>query len=386
METKETAGMPMKTGDTQLISSSTRPTFNSINNFLFIKGFAETSLAYFRDRKGRPRTPRDPRTGQPALGKDRRGNHVPSNSTLVIKENVFVSTKSSTSLSVPYLTLPTIVNLARKYFDASSLDGVPLEREEHMTSQLEARIFPEDIMVVGGSLLTNFTLAFLYDTGHLPHLNLSTRFSEFSFLYDTTHERESHCYHFGRTGKSSSDYTFMEFGPESKQHILGENNCQLLPIKCAEHHECLSPWLVRCESCVRKKGDLGKKCRGGVYNTKLLCFYTRTKKEVSSTVLSIQTLFVDRSFVCSRSLPTMPFCTWPQLTTPACYPDRSAYGYCDIRQQTGLADLHRSIDDPRSMEMVNIEVAGASAALDYCPILEVSTVFEVSELYRRQNR
>ncbi|KAF5404590.1 hypothetical protein PHET_01863 [Paragonimus heterotremus] len=35
-----------------------------------------------------------------------------------------------------------VLNLARKYFNARSLDGVPLEPEEHMTSHLEARIFP----------------------------------------------------------------------------------------------------------------------------------------------------------------------------------------------------------------------------------------------------
>ncbi|KAF7249191.1 hypothetical protein EG68_09831 [Paragonimus skrjabini miyazakii] len=134
--------MPMKTSHTRLISLSARSPFNSINHFMSIKGFAKASLAYFRDRKGIPRTPRDPQTGQPALGKDRRGNPVPSNSTLVIRDSVFLSTKGSTPLSVSYLTLPAIVNLARKYFNASSLDGVPLEREEHMTSHLEARIFP----------------------------------------------------------------------------------------------------------------------------------------------------------------------------------------------------------------------------------------------------
>ncbi|KAF5394673.1 hypothetical protein PHET_10685 [Paragonimus heterotremus] len=68
----------------------------------------------------------------------------------------------------------------------------------------------------------------------------------------------------------------------------------------------------------------------------------------------------------------MPFCTWPQLTTPACHPQRLAYGYCDIRQQTGLSDLDRSVDDPWNVDMVNIQVAGASAALDYCPTISVN--------------
>jgi hypothetical protein len=141
-------------------------------------GFASSSIAYFRDREtGEPLTPRDA-SGEPLTVNVTCTNGI---TTLVQapSENVLMLGPDQFGFPRAKLVTPTLVQLARNFFNCPTLDGVELENQPTGSgcfgSHWEERIFEQGMMTSlsqDRSLYSALTLGFFEDSGWY-HANFS---------------------------------------------------------------------------------------------------------------------------------------------------------------------------------------------------------------------
>ena len=88
------------------------------------------------------------------------------------KENTYITGKDIYNLDCNFIITPKVMEVAQKYFDCSSITGIPLENQEENNNiaHWEARILLGDIMTsyysyISDQVLSEFTLALLEDSG-----------------------------------------------------------------------------------------------------------------------------------------------------------------------------------------------------------------------------
>ncbi|OON21353.1 hypothetical protein X801_02750, partial [Opisthorchis viverrini] len=71
----------------------------------------------------------------------------------------------------------------------------------------------------------------------------------------------------------------------------------------------------------------------------------------------------------SLKLPPTPYCTWTEVTTPACraYPD--SYGYCDIKEDNNSPLIFHMIPPPLNIRLQTSNYFASSQLRNNCPII-----------------
>ncbi|KAG5451390.1 Leishmanolysin-like peptidase [Clonorchis sinensis] len=241
-------------------------------------GLTPHSYAFLRYRDGTPRTPRNKSTDVPALGRNGKGVFIPAITTGLEKEIVLQTASKSIQKTVFHFTLPTLLEVARRVFNASNLAAFPMEDlkiEGLEGSHFDGRTALGELMTAPIGIpikITHFLLAFMYDTG----------------WYDV----------------SGAHATVPTWG------------------------------LLAGEEFVTKS-----------------CYeFVKLQQQ--------------------RNKPPSPFCGWPEYKIPACLPDRSGYGLCDISPIKALAYHAHSVDRPRMNQMLKqYNFGGRYVQLNHCPII-----------------
>ncbi|KAG5452323.1 Leishmanolysin-like peptidase [Clonorchis sinensis] len=75
----------------------------------------------------------------------------------------------------------------------------------------------------------------------------------------------------------------------------------------------------------------------------------------------------------SKNQPPTPFCGWEEVNVPACLPDRSGYGLCEIvRMKPTVPSVH-TVDPPETnVHYRSHKFGGPRIQFNYCPVIEVS--------------
>ncbi|KAF5404260.1 hypothetical protein PHET_02386 [Paragonimus heterotremus] len=131
-----------------------------------------------RDENGNPRTPRNPSTGLPNLGKNDHGIFIPDPNTVSTVARMWMSSQGMFKRSVRVLKTPNVLKAARKHFSCPTLEGVDLENQGGAgtdSAHFEKRVVQDEIMA--GSIgkhgfVSILTLSYFLDTGWY-NVNLS---------------------------------------------------------------------------------------------------------------------------------------------------------------------------------------------------------------------
>ncbi|OON15781.1 hypothetical protein X801_08412, partial [Opisthorchis viverrini] len=68
--------------------------------------------------------------------------------------------------------------------------------------------------------------------------------------------------------------------------------------------------------------------------------------------------------------PPTPFCGWEEVNAPACLPDRSGYGLCDIVKMRPSTPLTHTVDPPETnVHYRSDHFGGPRVQFNYCPII-----------------
>ncbi|TGZ60528.1 hypothetical protein CRM22_008478 [Opisthorchis felineus] len=151
------------------------PTSLQITVFLHEIGHAlgldTTVYAFLRHRDGSPRTPRNSRTDTPIVGQDVNGLYIPKNTT-GLNVNVTLQTASrNVRKTIFHLTLPTVLQVARRVFNAPNLVSFPMEDLDipgFKNSHFDGRTAQGELMTQPSGApqkITHLLLAYMYDTG-----------------------------------------------------------------------------------------------------------------------------------------------------------------------------------------------------------------------------
>ncbi|GAA54636.1 leishmanolysin-like peptidase, partial [Clonorchis sinensis] len=134
-------------------------------------GFSSLLYAFMRDTDGNPRTPRDPITNLPNLGRTDYGTFRAASSTVDTVNREWKSALGTFLLPVWTLKTPHVLEYAKTHFNCPTLDGVDLENEGGSgtaISHFEKRIGNNDLMTgsIEQTLVPSpLTLSFFQDTG-----------------------------------------------------------------------------------------------------------------------------------------------------------------------------------------------------------------------------
>ncbi|TGZ71541.1 hypothetical protein CRM22_002570, partial [Opisthorchis felineus] len=83
----------------------------------------------------------------------------------------------------------------------------------------------------------------------------------------------------------------------------------------------------------------------------------------------------------SKNQPPTPFCGWEEVNAPACLPDRSGYGLCDIVKMRPSLPLVHTVDPPEiNVHYRKGHFGGPRIQFNYCPIIEQS---KLTKLWHR---
>ncbi|KAH8871406.1 Leishmanolysin-like peptidase [Schistosoma japonicum] len=164
-----------------------RSLFVATHEILHSLGFSSSLFAFYRDKQNRPLTPRDPTTFKPALGWYSGNNsHVYQWSDNVVRtvNRTWLSAFGTFQKLAHIVVLPTVVRIARLFYNCPTLDGVELEDEDGAGVYLthwEKRILENDLMTAtytNSFRISPITLAMMEDTGwYIPNYALSQSFS-----------------------------------------------------------------------------------------------------------------------------------------------------------------------------------------------------------------
>ncbi|CAH8581914.1 unnamed protein product [Heterobilharzia americana] len=168
-------------------SDKMRSLFVTTHEILHALGFSTSLFAFYRDKHNRPLTPRDPTTLKPAFGwyPGKKGQVYQWSDKVVRTVNrTWLSAFGTFQKLAHIVVLPTVVSVARKFFDCSTLDGVELEDEDEdgvFLTHWEKRLLENDLMTAtftNSYRISPITLAMMEDTGwYLANYALSQSFS-----------------------------------------------------------------------------------------------------------------------------------------------------------------------------------------------------------------
>ncbi|CAH8587042.1 unnamed protein product [Schistosoma curassoni] len=140
-----------------------------MNNLNTLQGFVKSNFALMRDLDGKPRTPRDPRSGRPPLNNQRQ--YDASENTVRTINRPWVTAAGKFSKSFLSFVTPAMLEEARKHFNCPNLDGVDIENEGGQGTfgtHFEKRVVGDETMAgVTGvkTVMSRLTLAFFTDSG-----------------------------------------------------------------------------------------------------------------------------------------------------------------------------------------------------------------------------
>ncbi|CAH8853715.1 unnamed protein product [Trichobilharzia szidati] len=164
-----------------------RSLFVATHEILHALGFSTSLFAFYRDKHNRPLTPRDPTTLKPALGwyPGKNGQVYQWSDKVVQRVNrTWLSALGTFQKLAHIVVLPTVVRVARIFFDCPTLDGVELEDEDEAGVYLthwEKRLLENDLMTAtftNSYRISPITLAMMEDTGwYVANYALSQSFS-----------------------------------------------------------------------------------------------------------------------------------------------------------------------------------------------------------------
>ncbi|CAH8517889.1 unnamed protein product [Schistosoma turkestanicum] len=164
-----------------------RSLFVATHEILHSLGFSTSLFAFYRDKQNRPLTPRDPTTFKPALGwyPGKNGQiYQWSNNVVRTVNRTWLSAFGTFQKLAHIVVLPTVVRIARSFYNCSSLDGVELEDEDGAGVYLthwEKRLLENDLMTAtytNSFRISPITLAMMEDTGwYISNYALSQSFS-----------------------------------------------------------------------------------------------------------------------------------------------------------------------------------------------------------------
>ncbi|CAH8571603.1 unnamed protein product [Schistosoma margrebowiei] len=164
-----------------------RSLFVATHEILHSLGFSTSLFAFYRDKQNRPLTPRDPITFKPALGwYSRKNGQVYQWSDNVVRtvNRTWLSAFGTFQKLAHIVVLPTVVRIARSFYNCPNLDGVELEDEDDAGVYLthwEKRLLENDLMTAtytNSFRISPITLAMMEDTGwYIPNYALSQSFS-----------------------------------------------------------------------------------------------------------------------------------------------------------------------------------------------------------------
>uniref|UniRef100_A0A1I8FSS1 Leishmanolysin-like peptidase n=1 Tax=Macrostomum lignano TaxID=282301 RepID=A0A1I8FSS1_9PLAT len=148
--------------------------YTARHELLHALGVTATLFAFMRQDNGVPRTPRNPATNMPALGlieDDGVTLYQWGNDTVIQTKEPWRSARGVYNLTRHYVVTPRLVSLVRAHFNCPKMPGLPLENQGKLGSALthwEKRLLESELMTAaytGSSVVSEFTLAFLEDTG-----------------------------------------------------------------------------------------------------------------------------------------------------------------------------------------------------------------------------
>ncbi|TNN18161.1 Leishmanolysin-like peptidase isoform 2 [Schistosoma japonicum] len=149
-------------GKTMLIGTA-------IHELAHAMGFTRSNFALMREPDGKPRTPRDPKTGRPPLNREHQ--YTANENTVKRIDRPWVSAAGSFTKSFMSFVTPAILEEGRKHYNCRELDGIDIENEGGAGTQgshFEKRTVGDETMAgVTGvkTVLSRLTLAFFTDSG-----------------------------------------------------------------------------------------------------------------------------------------------------------------------------------------------------------------------------
>ncbi|KAH8872666.1 Leishmanolysin-like peptidase [Schistosoma japonicum] len=130
-------------------------------------GFVKSNYALMRDQDGKPRTPRDPKSGRPPLNRERQ--YDASENTVRTINRPWVTAAGTFTKSFLSFVTPALLEEARRHYGCPNLDGLDIENEGGggtIGTHFEKRIDETMAGVTGvKSVLSRLTLAFFTDSG-----------------------------------------------------------------------------------------------------------------------------------------------------------------------------------------------------------------------------
>ncbi|KAF5404300.1 hypothetical protein PHET_01363 [Paragonimus heterotremus] len=114
-------------------SDRVRSLFVAKHELLHALGFSSSLFAMYRDENNQPLTPRDPNTQLPSLGRSQiSSNSVYQWSNRVVRtvQRRWLSAYGNLTKLAHIVVTPTVLRVARAFFDCPTLDGVELEDQD----------------------------------------------------------------------------------------------------------------------------------------------------------------------------------------------------------------------------------------------------------------
>ncbi|KAA3677918.1 leishmanolysin-like peptidase [Paragonimus westermani] len=155
-------------------SDRVRSLFIAKHELLHALGFSSSLFAMYRDENNQPLTPRDPNTQLPSLG----WSQISSNSVYQWSDRVvrtvqrrWLSAYGNRTKLAHIVVTPTVLRVARAFFDCPTLDGVELEDQDEagvFLTHWEKRLLENELMTAtytNSYRISPITLAMMEDTG-----------------------------------------------------------------------------------------------------------------------------------------------------------------------------------------------------------------------------
>ncbi|CAL8069022.1 unnamed protein product [Calicophoron daubneyi] len=145
--------------------------YTLLHELAHVLGFTPLLYAFMRDESGEPRTPRNPATQLPNLGRDSASYFIPSDSVITTVERTWMSAAGTFRRKIKVLRTPALLAAAREHFNCPTLDGVDLENQGGpgtSSSHFEKRLTVNELM--SGSIgenqrVSTLTLSYFKDSG-----------------------------------------------------------------------------------------------------------------------------------------------------------------------------------------------------------------------------
>ncbi|XP_018320626.1 leishmanolysin-like peptidase [Agrilus planipennis] len=141
------------------------------HEILHALGFSVSLFAFYRDKEGKPLTPRKPDTGKPILNEKLQTYQWSDKVIKTFRRRNWLVRKGYVEKEVNMIVLPNVVKEVQEYFNCTELEGAELEDQGEDGTALthwEKRIFENEAMTgthTQKPIISRITLALMEDTG-----------------------------------------------------------------------------------------------------------------------------------------------------------------------------------------------------------------------------